>query len=71
MHLTTLIKNVIKDESNYGKSELEENRQTKPSVRYRVGQSMDAIWAVRSLGIDPGSGKEVFLETDGKIRLEC
>lgn len=40
---------------------------TKPSVRYAEGQSMDAIWAVRSLGIDPMNGNEVFLSADGKM----
>lgn len=50
-----------------GNPNLEENSGiTKPSVRYAEGQSMDAIWAVRSLGIDPATGKEVFLDLDGK-----
>lgn len=38
---------------------------TKPSVRYKEGQSMDAIWAVRSLGIDPSTGREVYLDRNG------
>ena len=37
---------------NYDQSTKE--KTTKPSVRYAEGQSMSAIWAVRSLGIDPG-----------------
>ncbi|MGL5683276.1 MAG: SusC/RagA family TonB-linked outer membrane protein [Marinifilaceae bacterium] len=40
---------------------------TKPSVRYKEGESMDAIWAVRSLGIDPGTGNELFLDKDGNV----
>ena len=40
---------------------------TKPSVRYAEGQSMDAIWAVRSLGIDPATGREIFLNPEGKM----
>lgn len=40
---------------------------TKPSTRYAEGQSMDAIWAVKSLGIDPMNGKEVFLSRDGQM----
>ena len=39
--------------------------QQKPSTRYEEGQSMTAIWAVRSMGIDPITGKEVFLKKDG------
>ena len=51
-----------------GNPNLEENSAiTKPSVRYAEGQSMDAIWAVRSLGIDPATGKEVFLDPKGMM----
>jgi hypothetical protein len=37
----------------------------KPSVRFAEGQSMTAIWAVPSKGIDPITGKEVFIKRDG------
>lgn len=51
-----------------GNPNLEDNSDiTKPSVRYEEGQSMDAIWAVRSLGIDPATGYEVFLDREGKM----
>ena len=51
-----------------GNPNLEENSGiTKPSVRYAEGQSMDAIWAVRSLGIDPATGEEIFIRPDGSI----
>ncbi len=32
---------------------------------FKEGESMNTIYAVRSLGIDPGTGKEVFLTKDG------
>ena len=38
---------------------------TSPILRYEEGQSMSAIWAVRSLGIDPANGRELFLKKDG------
>lgn len=38
---------------------------TSPILRYEEGQSMTAIWAVRSLGIDPANGREIFLKKDG------
>lgn len=38
---------------------------TSPIIRYEEGQSMTAIWAVRSLGIDPATGRELFLKKDG------
>ena len=36
-----------------------------PKIRYEEGQSTNAIWAVPSLGIDPSTGREVFLKKDG------
>ena len=38
---------------------------TKPIVKYYEGVSMNAIWACRSLGIDPANGREMFLDADG------
>jgi TonB-linked SusC/RagA family outer membrane protein len=37
----------------------------KPIVKYYNGMSMDAIWAVRSLGIDPANGRELYLDRNG------
>ena len=42
-----------------------ENSTTSPIIRYEEGQSMTAIWAVKSLGIDPATGEEIFLKKDG------
>ena len=39
----------------------------KPVVRYTEGQSLSAIWAVPSYGIDPASGREIFVKQDGTI----
>lgn len=36
-----------------------------PKVRYIEGESMNAIWGVPSLGINPASGREVFISRDG------
>lgn len=36
----------------------------RPVLRYEDGMSMNAIWAVRSLGIDPANGREIFLDRD-------
>lgn len=40
-------------------------KYTDPSTLYYEGQSMSAIWGVRSAGIDPMTGKEVFYDRDG------
>ncbi|HEX7846618.1 MAG TPA: SusC/RagA family TonB-linked outer membrane protein, partial [Chitinophagaceae bacterium] len=41
--------------------------QTRPKLRFEEGQSVNTIWAVRSLGIDPSNGREVFLKKDGTM----
>ena len=41
-----------------------------PIIRYEEGQSMTAIWAVRSLGIDPATGRELFRKKDGTITYD-
>lgn len=40
---------------------------TLPIVRYEEGQSLDALWVVPSLGIDPATGEEMFLKKDGTV----
>ena len=51
-------------------SNLDEKREKYPLPRYENGYSQTTIWVVRSLGIDPASGKEVFLTRDGKRTSE-
>lgn len=38
-----------------------------PIAQYEEGQSLTSIWAVKSLGIDPTTGKEIFLNRDGTV----
>lgn len=38
-----------------------------PIAKYEEGQSLTAIWGVKSLGIDPTTGKEIFLNRDGSV----
>ena len=40
---------------------------TRPLPRYENGASMTAIWGVKSLGIDPQTGEEVFVKRDGAL----
>ncbi len=37
-----------------------------PLLRYKEGQSIDAIYAVPSLGIDPENGREIYLNMKGE-----
>lgn len=60
--------NAINDAFNVGtdpNNALNSKFQTAPRPRYEVGESMSRIWAVPSLGIDPATGKEVFVKLDG------
>src|SRR5690606_10936502 len=38
-----------------------------PLLRFKEGQSIDAIYAAPSLGIDPENGREVFVKQDGTL----
>ncbi len=42
----------------------------RPVVRFAEGESMSTIWAVRSMGIDPMTGYEVFMKKDGSLVYE-
>lgn len=50
--------------------EQDAQNSTSPIIRYEEGQSMTAIWAVRSLGIDPSTGRELFLKKDGTTTFD-
>ena len=39
-------------------------------IRYEEGSSMSTIWVVKSLGIDPETGKEVFVKKDGSLTYD-
>lgn len=41
------------------------NKLSRPMPRYEEGYSQSMIWTVRSLGIDPITGREVFLDRYG------
>ncbi|TRZ45434.1 SusC/RagA family TonB-linked outer membrane protein [Robertkochia solimangrovi] len=41
-----------------------------PVHRYEDGMSMDAIWGVPSLGIDPSNGKEIYVKRDGSTTYD-
>jgi len=65
-------KNEIKEISNSlqkmnaNNDKTDNNLQTKPQLRFEEGQSVNAIWAVRSAGIDPGTGREIFITKKGE-----
>lgn len=46
------------------------DRQATPQLRYIEGNSLTGIYAMRSLGIDPATGKELFLRRDGSTTFK-
>ena len=61
-------KNTVKEISNsleFLNEELLKKDGRNPSFLFREGESMNTIFAVRSLGIDPSNGQEVYLKRDG------
>ena len=50
---------------NYNASQQSKVSNTAPAQLYYDGVSMDAIWGLRSLGIDPHNGREIYLTKDG------
>ena len=50
--------------------EQDSKQSTLPIIRYEEGQSMTAIWVVRSLGIDPATGREMFQKKDGTVTYD-
>ena len=70
-------KNTIKKISNAMRARNEEqmkqdpdnpNKLSRPLPRYEEGYSQSMIWAVRSLGIDPVTGREIYLTRNGERR---
>jgi len=42
-------------------------RYNKPVLRYIDGMPLNAIWAVRSMGIDPSTGNEIYMDRNGEL----
>jgi TonB-linked SusC/RagA family outer membrane protein len=59
------IKKISNALSSYNET-AQEGTSNKPSVLYIEGESIKTIWVVKSLGIDPATGSEVFLTKDGE-----
>lgn len=62
-------KNTLVEISNQlkGINDANNKNKTTPGAVYEEGQSMTAIKAVRSLGIDPLNGQEVYVKKDGSL----
>jgi hypothetical protein len=63
------ISNALKEYNDKADQQQQSNDSLKatPLVRFNEGQSLNTIYAVRSLGIDPENGKEIFVKKDGTL----
>lgn len=70
LHSKTTILNISDALKRKNESNASVNTETSPRLQYREGSSPNAIWAVRSAGVDPASGKEIFIKKDGSYTYE-
>ena len=66
-------RNEIKKISNYLEylnSLMEDEDDVNPSFMYKEGESINTIYAVKSLGIDPSNGQEIYVKKDGTLTYE-
>ena len=63
-HNTSEISKISNALDTFNNKQDEETGQL-PKTRYKVGQSYTTIWGVKSLGIDPADGKEIFVDKEG------
>lgn len=61
------ISNAMKKMNDINSESIKEGKTNVPLPRYVEGESLNGIWAVRSLGIDPSTGKEILLKRDGSM----
>ena len=59
-------KKELQTQVNVGSSLTDANYSI-PIAQYEEGQSLTSIWAVKSLGIDPTTGKEIYQNRDGSV----
>lgn len=65
LHSKTTIREISDALKRKNEQNAAENTETTPRLQFRENESPTAIYAVRSAGIDPASGKEIFIKKDG------
>ena len=65
LHSKTKIRDISNGLKRMNDMNATNNFTAVPKFQYREGESPTAIYAVRSAGIDPASGKEIFIKKDG------
>ncbi|MCM1076173.1 MAG: SusC/RagA family TonB-linked outer membrane protein [Bacteroides sp.] len=70
LHSKTTIKEISDALKRKNENNASVTTETSPRLQFRENESPTAIYAVRSAGIDPASGKEIFIKTDGTYTYE-
>lgn len=70
LHSKTTINDISDALKRRNESNASSNVSASPLVQYREGESPTAIYAVRSAGIDPATGKEIYIKKDGSYTYE-
>ncbi|MCM1051199.1 MAG: SusC/RagA family TonB-linked outer membrane protein [Paenibacillus sp.] len=70
LHSKTTIKEISDALKRMNQENGEKNTESTPRLQYRENESPTAIYAVRSAGIDPASGKEIFIKADGSYTYD-
>ncbi len=65
LHQETVINNISDALRRHNEENAANSVSSTPLVQYREGESPTAIYAVRSAGIDPATGKEIYIKKDG------
>ncbi len=70
LHQQTVINNISDALRRRNEENAAANVSSTPLVQYREGESPTAIYAVRSAGIDPATGKEIYIKKDGNYTYD-
>ncbi|MDR7131934.1 TonB-linked SusC/RagA family outer membrane protein [Algoriphagus sp. 4150] len=68
-HNKNTIKKISESLKKYN-DEVDQDQGGAPLLRFREGESLNTIYAVPSLGIDPENGRELYMKRDGTITYE-
>lgn len=60
----------LKDYNERMKQEASRNERQAPVLIYEDGESLTTLWAVKSAGIDPSNGREIYVKRDGSLTYD-
>ncbi len=69
-HTVNKLKKISNSMKRQNESAMNELGVAAPKLQFEEGQSSTAIYAVRSLGIDPATGNEIFIKKDGSYTFD-